>query len=56
MGQLDVQTSRPDIIRVYVHAKQDESRYYSLKALKRVLNNVVVKFSTVSRLVAWGYS
>jgi len=38
----DVQTSRPDIIRVYVHAKQDESMYYSLKALKRVLSNVVI--------------
>ncbi|KAI8635919.1 hypothetical protein BD408DRAFT_426964 [Parasitella parasitica] len=42
MGQLDVQTSRPDIIRVYVHSKQDESMYYSLKALKRVLTNVVI--------------
>ncbi|MCD1164211.1 hypothetical protein KQY10_00895, partial [Leptospira interrogans] len=25
-----------------VHAKQDESMYYSLKALKRVLSNVVI--------------
>lgn len=37
-----MQTSRPDIIRVYVHSKQDESMYYSLKALKRVLNTVVI--------------
>lgn len=52
MEQLEVQTSRPNIIRVYMHAKQDESMYYSLKALERVFNNVVVKFSIVSRLVA----
>ncbi|ORZ16350.1 hypothetical protein BCR42DRAFT_414870 [Absidia repens] len=42
MGNLDVQTSRPDIIRVYVHAKQDESVYYNLKALKRVLPSVII--------------
>ncbi|KAL0083699.1 hypothetical protein J3Q64DRAFT_1748787 [Phycomyces blakesleeanus] len=42
-SQLDVQTSRPDIIRVYVHAKQDESMYYSLKAIKRLLCAVIIK-------------
>ncbi|CDS14109.1 Putative DNA-directed RNA polymerase [Lichtheimia ramosa] len=41
-GQLDVQTSRPDIIRVYIHSKQDESVYYSLKAVKRILPSVII--------------
>ncbi|KAI8370510.1 uncharacterized protein BYT42DRAFT_502192 [Radiomyces spectabilis] len=52
MGQLDVQTSRPDIIRVYVHAKQDESMYYNLKALKRALPSVIITgLPTVVRAV-----
>lgn len=37
-----MQTSRPDIIRVYIHSKQDESVYYSLKAVKRVLPSVII--------------
>ncbi|KAI8880930.1 beta and beta-prime subunits of DNA dependent RNA-polymerase [Backusella circina FSU 941] len=41
MGQ-DVQTSRPDIIRVYVHSKQEESMYYNLQTLKRMLTNVTI--------------
>ncbi|KAF7729475.1 hypothetical protein EC973_004455 [Apophysomyces ossiformis] len=41
-NQMDVQTSRPDIIRVYVHAKQDESMYYNLKAVKRLLPSIVI--------------
>ncbi|CAO3643339.1 unnamed protein product [Cunninghamella echinulata] len=52
MGQLDVQTSKPDIIRVYVHAKQDESVYYNMKALKRVLPKVIITgLPTVVRAV-----
>ncbi|KAI8072537.1 hypothetical protein BC940DRAFT_292818 [Gongronella butleri] len=42
LGQLDVQTNKPDFIRVYVHAKQDESVYYNLKMLKRALPSVII--------------
>lgn len=41
--QLDVQTSRPDIIRIYVHAKHGESVYYNLKAVKRLLMATLIK-------------
>ncbi|KAI7872362.1 hypothetical protein BDF14DRAFT_1717191 [Spinellus fusiger] len=42
-NHLDVQTSRPDIIRVYVHTKQEESMYYALKIVKRILPHVIIK-------------
>ncbi|KAI9497890.1 hypothetical protein BDB00DRAFT_755731 [Zychaea mexicana] len=52
MSHLDVQTSRPDLIRVYVHSKQDESVYYNIKAIKRILPSVIITgLPTVVRAV-----
>lgn len=46
-SQLDVQASRPDKIRVYMHAKQGETVYYSLKAVKRVLPSVIITVRSI---------